>query len=276
MKKRLSYIVVLSFLLLTTAGCSNYQKLLKTNDVQQKYKGAIAYYEKGDYYRASELLAYVTPLLTGTDQAETALYYQANANYELGNYILSETYFRKFYTTYPRSEKAELAMFMQVKSLYNQSPKHEQDQTSTLTAIEAVQEFMARYPSSTYMEQANAILESLSVKLDRKAFDNARLYHKIRYYKAAVVALDNFRMEFPSSPFAEEAAYLKLDAQYEYANQSIISKQEERYYEAVEFYQNFVDQYPESDFMRNANLVYDKTIAELERIKTEKNNQANS
>ena len=72
MKKRLSHFVVLIALLLTAASCSNYQKLLKSNDVQQKYAAAVKYYEKGDYYRASELLDAVTPLLTGTEQAEDA------------------------------------------------------------------------------------------------------------------------------------------------------------------------------------------------------------
>lgn len=276
MKKRLSHLVVLLALLLTAAGCSNYQKLLKSNDVQKKYAAAVKYYKKGDYYRAGELLDAVAPLLTGTEQAEDALFYQASANYELGNYLLSETYFRNFYTTYPRSAKAEKAMFMQVKSLYNESPNFEQDQASTLTAIEGVQEFMQRYPESEHLAEANEILESLTIKLDRKAFDSAKLYHKIRAYKAAVVALTNFIREYPSSPFAEEAAYLKIESQYEYAKQSVADKQEERYYEAVEFYQNFVDQYPESEFSRTAAQVYDNTLAELERIKSEKKNQANS
>ncbi|MEJ8756205.1 outer membrane protein assembly factor BamD [Pontibacter sp. H259] len=276
MKKRLSHIVVLLAVLLTAASCSNYQKLLKSNDVQEKYAAAVKYYEKGDYYRASELLEAVAPLLTGTEQAEDALFYQANANYELGNYLLSETYFRNFYTTYPRSPKAEKAMFMQVKSLYNQSPDFEQDQASTMTAIESVQEFMQRYPESEHIEEANEILEGLGMKLDQKAFDSAKLYYKIRYYKAAVVALNNFQKEFPSSPFAEEAAYLKMESQYEYAKESVPDKQEERYYEVVDFYQNFVDQYPESKFSRNATQIYDNTLAELERIKTLNSNQANS
>ena len=276
MKKRLSHIVVLLALLLTAAGCSNYQKLLKSNDVQKKYTAAVKYYEKGDYYRAGELLDAVAPLLTGTDQAEDALFYQANANYELGNYLLSETYFRNFYTTYPRSEKAERAMFMQVKSLYNESPNYEQDQASTLTAIDAVQEFMQRYPQSEFLAEANQILDNLVVKLDKKAFDSAKLYYKIHAYKASVVALTNFIREYPSSPFAEEAAFLKIESQYEYAKQSVASKQEERFYEVVEFYQNFVDQYPESEYIRNAGQIYDNALAELEKLKSNKSNQANS
>ncbi|MBB6610864.1 outer membrane protein assembly factor BamD [Pontibacter sp. Tf4] len=276
MKKRLSHIVVLLALLFTVAGCGNYQKLLKSNDVQKKYEAAVEYYKKGDYYRAAELLDAVTPLMTGTQQAEDALFYQASANYELGNYLLSETYFRNFYTIYGRSPKAEEAMFMQVKSLYNQSPKFEQDQASTLTAMDAVMEFIQRYPESEHQAEANEILDDLNMKLDRKSFESAKLYHKIRYFKAAVVALTNFQQNYPSSPYAEEAAFLKIESQYEYAKESVPNKQEERYFEVVDFYQNFVDQYPDSQYMRTANEIYDNTLAELERIKNAKNNQANS
>jgi outer membrane protein assembly factor BamD len=276
MNRRLIHIVALFALLLGTAGCSGYQKLLQSNDIEKKYQAAVKYYEKEDYYRASELLDQVTPLLTGSDKAETALFYQAMSHYEQSSYILSETYFRNFYTTYPRSPLAEQAMFMAVKSSYNQSPSYEQDQGPTLIALEGIDEFLLRYPESEYTDEANQMMEELTVKLDRKAFDNARLYHKIRYYKSAVVALDNFQKERPGSPYSEEAAFLKFESQYNYAVESVLDKQEERFFEAVDYYQNFVDVYPDSKYMRNAEQLYSKTIDELERIKKEKSNQGNS
>lgn len=276
MNRRLTHIVALFVLLLGTAGCSGYQKLLQSNDIEKKYQAALQYYEKEDYFRAAELLDQVAPLLTGSDKAETAQFHQAMAHFEQREYILSETYFRTFYTTYPRSPLAEQAMFMAVKSSYNQSPGYEQDQTPTLIALEGIDEFLLRYPESEYAAEANQLREELAVKLDKKAFDNAKLYHQIRYYKSAVVALENFQQEHPASPFNEEAAYLKFDAQYNYAMESIPGKQEERFYEAVDYYQNFVDRYPESRFMRSAEQLYSKTISELERIKKGKITQANS
>lgn len=276
MNRRLTQIVALFALLLGTAGCSGYQKLLQSNDVEKKYQAALKYFEKEDYFRAAELLDQVTPLLTGSDKAETAQFHQAMAHFEQREYLLSETYFRTFYTTYPRSPLAEQAMFMAVKSSYNQSPGYEQDQAPTLIALEGIDEFLLRYPESEYVAEANQLMEELSIKLDKKAFDNAKLYHQIRYYKSAVVALENFQQEHPVSPFSEEAAYLKFDSQYNYAVESIPSKQEERFYEAVDYYQNFVDRYPESKFMRSAEQLYSKAISELERTKKVKVTQANS
>ncbi len=259
--------IALIGLLLFATGCGNFQKLLKSNNVDDKYKAAVQYYEKGDFYRAGQLLEQVLPLMTGREEAEQAKFYFANTYFEQSDYLLSAFHFKNFYDTYQRSPLAEQALFMQAKSLYNQSPSYEQDQTTTLTAIEALQEFQKRYPSSELNADANNMIDALNTKLDRKAFDNAKIYYQIRYYRSAVVALANFVQEHASSPYSEEASFLRLDAQYRFALESVPSKQEERYLEAIAFYQSFVDQYPESKYKREAEQIYDNALAELEQVK---------
>jgi len=274
MKKGFLHTVALISLLLLATGCSNFQKLLKSNDVDAKYKAALEYYQKEDYYRANQLLEQVVPLLTGSETAEQAKFYLANSYYQQENYLLADFHFKSFYQTYPRSPLAEEAMFMQAKSLYNQSPTHEQDQTSTLTALEALQEFAVRYPNSELVDDANKMIEELNKKLDRKSFDSAKLYYQLRYWRSAVVAFTNFQREHASSPYSEEAAFLKLDAQYKFAQESVPSKQEERFSEAIDFYQSFIDQYPDSRYARNAEQIYEQVVAQLEKIK--KSNNANT
>ncbi|WP_439880187.1 outer membrane protein assembly factor BamD [Pontibacter sp. MBLB2868] len=274
MNRGFLHTVAILGLLLLVSSCSNFQKLLKSNDVDKKYKAALEYYQKEDYYRANQLLEQVTPLLTGSETAEQAKYYLAQTYFELGDYLLADFHFKNFYQTYPRSPLAEDAMFMQAKALYNQSPSYEQDQTSTLTAIESLQEYLVRYPNSENVAVANEMIDELLTKLDKKSFDNAKLYYQLRYWRSAAVAFDNFQKEHASSPYSEEAAYLKLDAQLRFALESIPSKQEERLYTAIDYYQAFIDQYPNSKFARDAEQIYEQAMAEIEKIK--KNNQANS
>lgn len=274
MNRGILHTVVMLCLLVFSTSCSNFQKLLKSNDVDLKYKAALEYYEKGDYYRANQLLEQVMPLMTGREEAEKARFYYANTHYQQREYMLSAFQFRTFYETYPRSELAEEAMFLQAKSLYNDSPDFEQDQTSTVTAMESIQEFLVRYPNSQYAAEANTMFDDLSAKLDRKSFESARLYYKLRNYKSAVVAFTNFLRENPSSPYSEEASYLRIDSQYRYALDSVPGKQQERFTEAVDFYQAFIDQYPDSRFLRSAEQVFASTQSELEKIK--KTNPSNS
>jgi outer membrane protein assembly factor BamD len=274
MNRGIFHTVVMLCLLVFATSCSNFQKLLKSNDVDLKYKSALEYYEKGDYYRANQLLEQVMPLMTGREEAETARFYYANTHYQQREYMLSAFQFRTFYETYPRSELAEQAMFLQAKSLYNDSPDFEQDQTSTITAMEAIQEYLVRYPNSESAAEANAMFETLSAKLDQKSFESARLYYKLFRFRSAVVAFTNFMRENPSSPFSEQAAYLRVDAQYRFALESVPDKQQERFMEAIDFYQSFIDQYPDSRYLRNAEQVYSNTQSELEKIKKTKSSNS--
>ncbi|GHA75809.1 outer membrane protein assembly factor BamD [Pontibacter akesuensis] len=276
MNRGLLHTIALFCLLLLATGCSNFQKLLKSTDVSKKYQAALEYYEQEEYYRSSQLFDQVTDLMAGTEEGEKAQFYRAKAHFMQGNYILSEAYFRTFHTTYPRSPLAEEALFMQAQSLYEQSPSYQEDQTPTLTAIEAYEEFLVRYPTSERIAEANRVIEELYQKLDRKAFNQARLYYQLRYWRSAAVALNNFQKEHASSPYSEEAAFLKLDAQYRFALESVPAKQEERFDQAVDYFQSFVDMYPESQYRREAERVFDAVQSALATLRKSSANNQNS
>ncbi|TXK52075.1 outer membrane protein assembly factor BamD [Pontibacter qinzhouensis] len=267
MKKGFSHIIVLIGILLLTAGCSNYQKLLKSTNVDEKYAAALKYYEKEDYYRANQLLNDVLPLLGGRPEGERARFLFAHTHFMQREFLLSAYQFQLFYETYPRSEFAEEAIFLYAKSQYMSSPGYEQDQSTTVTALESLLEFQARFPTSQFAEETNNMINELNVKLDRKSFDSARLYYQLRYYKSAVVSLTNFINEHAGSPYSEEAAFLRLDAQYRFALESVVSKQQERFTEAADFYLAFIDLHPQGKFLRDAEKIYENTLSELDKLK---------
>jgi outer membrane protein assembly factor BamD len=130
-----------------------------------------------------------------------------------------------------------------------------------------MQEFLNRYPNSKFRDQAIDVIVTTQKKLERKGFDNAYQYYRMRQYKAAIVALNNFKNNFPDSEFLEEAYYLVIDAEFRLAEQSISSKQEERYKGVVEHYKEFVDKYPESPFLREAEKLYADSLEKLNKSK---------
>jgi outer membrane protein assembly factor BamD len=269
-KRILSYIPVL-LLAFVLGSCGNYNKILKSDDVDKKYAAALSYYEKEEYDKAGALLEDLMPLLKGRSEYERANFLYAYTKYHQQFYLESSFHFISFGQTFPRSQFAEEAAFMNAKSLTNESPDPNLDQQSTIQALSALQEFMRRYPQSKYLPEANSIYDNLSGKIEMKAFDNARQYYKLtsynpQYYKSAVVALENFRKSFPSSKLNEEAAYLRIDAQHSYAKESIESKQRERYLEAIAMYQTFIDAYPNSKFARNAVSLYDSSREAVEKL----------
>lgn len=255
-----------SFTLLLSA-CSDYNKILKSDNVDTKLSAAYKYYDKKDYYRAGTLFEQVIPLIRGREEAERVQFLYAYTQFYQKSYSLSAFEFKNFYETYGRSPYAEESLFMHAKSLYADSPEFNLDQTSTQTSISAIQEFLNRYPESKYAEEANKMYDELAAKLERKAFESAKLYHQMRYYQAAVTAFTSFERSYPSSAYNEEAGYYKIVSQFNLAEQSVPEKQRERYFDTIGFYQAFVDKFPNSELLKSAENYYDRSLRALERIK---------
>lgn len=249
------------------SACGGYQKLLKSTDVNKKYEAAVQYYDKGDYFKAGTLLEDLIPLLKGRPEAEKAQFYFANTNYHQRNYVLSAYYFKQFTDTYAASPYAEEASFLHSKSLFRDSPGYELDQTNTISALESIQDFLNQYAESKFRTEAESMSQELQKKLENKAFESAKLYYQLRYNQAASVALGNFEQQFPASAFGEQADFLRLNAQYAWAKESVEDKQRERYLAAVGFYQHFIDTFPQSKNLKAAEAIYDDCRAQLEHLK---------
>ena len=129
-----------------------------------------------------------------------------------------------------------------------------------------MQNFINRYPSSEFRNDAAEVINDIQEKLELKAYENAKLYFKLEYFKASIVAFDSFANDFPVSDFNEEIAYKKFVAQFLLAEKSIPSKQEERYRKANEFYLDFLDTYPTSSYLRDADKKYGASLNRLNQI----------
>jgi outer membrane protein assembly factor BamD len=252
---------------LSLGACTGYQKLLKSTNVNEKYEAAIKYYDKGDFFRAGTLLEEMIPLLKGRPEAEKAQFYFANTNFEQRNYVLAAYYFKQFTDTYPNSSYTEQANFLHAKSLFRDSPGFELDQTNTVSALEVIQDFLNRYPTSEYRTETESMSQELQKKLENKAFQSAKLYYALRYNQAAVTALTNFNQQYPASVYSEQADFLRLTAQYAWAKESVEEKQRERYLDAVSIYQHFIDTYPQSKNLHAAQAMFDDSRAQIELLK---------
>lgn len=260
--RRHLFILILSGIA-ALSSCSKFTKLQKSPDVDKKYAAAIAYYEDEQYYKAGLLLEELIPILRGRTDAEKAQLYYAYCHYHQRQLVLSAYYFKRFYETYPRSDNSEEAHYMYVTSLYEDSPYYNLDQTNSYLAIEAVSKFVNKYPQSEYVKQCNTILNVLNAKLELKAYENAKLYYKLRHYNAATEAFENFKEVWPQSGYNEELSFLKIKSQYELAQVSVEDKKEERYSQAITYYQNFIDKYQESAYVDDAQEIYDACLRQL-------------
>jgi outer membrane protein assembly factor BamD len=265
MRKGLASILVLTIVI--ALGSCKFRKIEKSADWRVKYEAALNYYNKKDYYRASVLFEQVLPIVRGLPEGEKVQFYLAYCQFYDELYLLSAEQFKTFYETYGRSALAEEARYMYAFSMFEDSPKAGLDQTSSINAMAAMQEFLNRYPNSKFRDKAVEVIFATQTKLERKGFENAYQYYKMRSYKAAVVALTNFMNNFPDSKYQEEANYLIVESEYKLAVQSIRSKQYERYKTVVEHYKEFVDKYPDSKFLKDAEKFYADSLDKLNKSK---------
>jgi outer membrane protein assembly factor BamD len=257
--------------LLGLSSCGKFEKFRKSASLPVKYKAAVDYYKKKDFNKAGILFDEILPLMKGDSTQEMATYYQAYCDFNLGNFTVANAHFKKFYEVFSRSEYAEEAIYMSAYSMYKDSPNYNLDQTGTLTAIEELQSYLNNYPDTKFKDECSNMIRELRRKLERKAYEKAKLYHKTSSFnvaslKSSVIEITNFQRDFPDSDFNEEMAYLKVLAQFDLANSTIESKQKERYSDASKFYLDFVDKYPQSPFLKDAEKMYEKSNQEVERI----------
>lgn len=253
--------------MILVSSCGKFRKIEKSSDWRVKYEAGLNYYNKKDYYRASVLFEQILPIVRGLPEGEKVQFYLAYCQYYDRLYLLAAEQFKTFYETYGRSTLAEEARYMYAYSMFRQSPNDNLDQTSSINAMAAMQEFLNRYPQSKFRDESINVITETQRKLEKKGFDNAYQYYKMRSYKAAIVALNNFKDNFPDSRYLEEAAYLVVDSEYRLAAQSIRSKQLERYKSVVEHYKEFVDRYPQSKFLKEAEKLYADSLEKINQSK---------
>ncbi len=245
------------------AGCSGYEKILKSKDNELKYSKALFYYDKGDFYRASLLLEQILPIYRGTNRADTVNFYYAYSQYGQSDFLLASSYFDSFRKNYPKSIFTEQSEYLYAYCFYQTSPRSELDQENSILAIEAFQEFVSKYPTSKKTADANKLIAELFNKLEEKAYKSAWLYYRTENYKAAIVAFENSLKEFPNSKYREEQIFLTLESAFLYAENSVAQKQKERYQAAEDFYFNFAAEYPNSTRMKEAQKMHEKSMKVL-------------
>jgi outer membrane protein assembly factor BamD len=243
-------------LLLLLSACGRYQKVLKSSDFDYKYKMAVKYYEKKDYIRALPLFEELMTIFRGTARSEDVALYFANCEYEIGDYYLAGFHYKEFVKMFPQSKHAEEAMFKNAYCYYKNSPVSSLDQSNTMVALQEFQLFLNMFPASTRIQECNDIVDRLRLKLETKAFDNAKLYYNMAEYKAAQQSFMNFTKEFPDSKFREEAAFLQVKSAYLLALNSIETKKDERLKTTMDLYLKFIDTFPKSKYLAQAESIY--------------------
>jgi len=264
MKIRL-FIAFAAALVLTCSCKSQFELLLQSNDADAKYKAAFEYFDNGKYSKAASLFESLSMLTNGTERDDTVRYYWGLSNYRFKDYYTAETNFEQFIQSYPRSPFIKDATYLHIDCLYRSTLRYELDQTPTYKALNAISQYILEHPDSEHMEVCRDMLDDLGERLDKKAYEAAKLYYKMEDYLASRVAFRNVLKDDSDNRYREDILYYIAMSSYKYANQSVASKQKERYLSFVDDYYNFIGELPESKYRRELDNIYYKAQKALGR-----------
>ena len=262
------FILLLATCSLLLASCTEYSNVLKSNDYEYKYEAAKALYASGHYRQAAELFSLLLAPLKGTSYGEESLYMLGESNLKAKDYESAVMFFKKYYQLYPKGSYMEMARFNSGYALYKQTPDVRLDQSSTMETIKEFQDFLDYCPETNLKEQVHEIIYAMQDKLVEKEYLSAKLYFDLgtytlnsiyggNNYEACVVTAQNALKDYPyaSAKLREELAILALRAKYHLAKQSVEDKRVERFRDAIDEYYAFQNDYPESQYMKEANSI---------------------
>ena len=271
---KIKLIIIASLALLLT-GCANeYNRVLKSTDLDYRYEYAKQCFAEGQFNHAEMLLQDLITSKKGTDEAEESLYMLAMSEFMNGDYESAAATFRKYFQSYPRGVYAERAMFYVGQALYQSAPEPRLDQTPTIGAINAYQQFLDFFPSSELYSTAQDRLFELQDKLVMKELLSAQLYYNLggyfgnvsssteSNYASCIIVAQNALKNYPYMKWREEFTALIMKSKFELAENSTEDKRLERYRDAEDECYGFINEFPDSKEVATA----EKLIAKCKKV----------
>ncbi len=254
---KFSNICLIVSVLMLFIGCTSLDKMIRQRDYEALYRYALEMYQSKKNKKAIYLFDQMETVFRGTDKIDTILFYRAKAYYNNRDFITSNEYFDTFRKEHSDSPFLEEAEYLYAMSFYESAPMTELDQSYSMMAITAFQQFKARYPNSPKGESCDEMIAELENRIYDKSFVECETYYNIGAYNSAITSFRNALKQYPATPHRERILYMLVKSNYEYAKASVENKQRERYYGAIDAYLNFISEFPESEYRKDAERMYE-------------------
>ena len=163
--------------------------------------------------------------------------------------VLAINEFTEFLSFYPTNRRADYAQFKLGMAHFRQMRLPQRDQTETRAALREFDTFLARYPNSSLMTEANARQRETRDRLSEADYQVGYFYYRQRWYPGAI---DRFKQVLKDDP-----GYTGRDSVYFYLAESLVRVKKEA--EALPYLEKLVQEFEKSEHL----LVAQKLITDL-------------
>ena len=268
------YIIPVFCAALMMSCASEFNKVYTSTDNAYKYEYAKECFAKGKFQQAVVLLSEQVTLQKGRQNAQESLYLLAMSQYCNRDFEAASATFKKYFQSYPKGDYAEQACYHIGQSLYQSVPEPRLDQSPTIGAINAYQNFIDYFPDSKLREDAQQRLFVLQDNLVQKEYLSAKLYYNLggyfgninanteSNYEACIITAQNALKAYPFTTMREDFSVLIMKSKYYLAENSSDEKKVERYRDAEDECYGFMNEFPESKEIKLA----EKYIAKCKKF----------
>ncbi len=248
---------------------SSFESAMKSRDVNARFTAGNQFYEKKQWYKASQLYETLLPVFRGTQNYEELYWRYANCFFSMKDWMSASYQFKNFTEIFSKSTRAEEAYLMYATALYNGSEKWSLEQTSTQKAMEVLQTYINMYPSSKNLTKVNQMMDEGRSKIEKKDVEAAKLYYNMGYYNAASTSFKTLVFDYPESNQIDYYQYMLARSYYLYAKNSTPAKQEERYAEVVNTFNEMKTSYPNSSYLSEVSKYSQLSQNSINKIRNE-------
>lgn len=218
-------------LVLATLGCSHASLTGEPRygrAAEDDYKSGQQELKSRNYVEATKFFEHVRTKYPFSRYAALSELRLADVKYDQDRFIEAGEAYQAFVRLRPGHEEVDYAAFRVALSHWKDGPSDfflypppfEKDQTQVKDAAKAFEDFLKKYPASTYRPEAERLLARARHLLVEHEWYVAQFYAKRNHWAGAANRLEGLVKNYPDSPREPAAlldlaaAYLKLDERF--------------------------------------------------------------
>jgi outer membrane protein assembly factor BamD len=207
---RVARLIMLSAPLLALGACSSTnnnsaKELLNPDPPGKMYATADSYLNRGSWEKAAKKFEDLDRDHPYAPEARRAMVMAAYAYFRAGKFPEAIATARRYTTMHPGTKEAPFAHHIIASCYFEEMTGPQNDQTSTLKALNELRTLKSRYPDSKYAREADNRIRIAMDTLAAKEMEVGRYYLKRRNHLAAINRFKKVVSEYQTTKHVEEA-----------------------------------------------------------------------
>lgn len=222
MKKFFLYLTISIFFFVFTSGCeNNISKKIKTKQIpalENLYKNAYIYFEKGDWDNSINMFKDVEKYYGYTEWAQKASYLILYMYYEANEPVKALEYAKKIKKLYPTSKNMDYVEYIIGLIFYEEINSISRDQENSKLALKQFNKILNKYPNSIYAPDVRLKIDLINQQLAGKQMYLARYYISKSKWIPAIKRLKIIIKDYDTSIYTQEALHRLVEIYYKLGN----------------------------------------------------------